>query len=358
MTFLDDLPQDWTRPELSALRDLFVLAYRRVSAAEDLADDAGIVAGTFPERQNMRLTWTALIKVMGDQGKLRALVQAAVADPGAASYRPRFEELLRERPAMPSAALLPAPGDWWKGDDTSPGAAARLQLERLMERRSRLIDIELAQEVAVAARSVAKLSLRFGSERAYGTGFLIAPDLVLTNHHNVVHERYGPVTSVVAEFDYVQRKPEPPLVRQARTDRIVSDEADDWAVLTLTAPAGRPALGLGTPFDVGIDDLVVIVQHPLGAFKQFALEPLAVRHLDSSRIQYVADTQHGSSGSPVFNSKLHVIALHQAEAEATVTVAGRPEPVWRNQGIHIARIMRGLRLHGVEFTDNSGGWDE
>ena len=96
MSFLDEVPQDWTRPELNVLRDLFVQAYRRPAAAEDLADASGLVPGTYPERENMRLTWTALIKVMGNQGRLRVLVQNAAADPGAASYQPRFEKHLLE----------------------------------------------------------------------------------------------------------------------------------------------------------------------------------------------------------------------------------------------------------------------
>ena len=355
MSFLDEVPQDWTRPELNVLRDLFVQAYRRPAAAEDLADASGLVPGTYPERENMRLTWTALIKVMGNQGRLRVLVQNAAADPGAASYQPRFEEMLLDRPAVPPPQQ-PASGDWWQGE--SPAVAGRLQLERLMERRSRLIDIELAEEVVAAARSVAKLSLFFGSEPGYGTGFLIGPDQLLTNHHNVMHESYGPATRVVAEFDYDQGVHSSPLWRQARTDYIVSDEADDWAVLTLEAPVDRSPLRLGTPFDIATNDLVVIIQHPLGAFKQFALEPLAVRHVDEARIQYVADTQHGSSGSPVFNSKMHVIALHQAEAEVQVTVDGRAETVWRNQGIHIARIMRGLRALGLSFSGHGEDRDD
>jgi Trypsin-like peptidase domain/Effector-associated domain 1 len=357
MSFLDEASQDWTRPELQALRDLFGQAYRRPVAAEDLADASGLVPGTYPDREDMRLTWTALIKVMGAQGRLRALVQNAAADPGAASYRPRFEEMLHDRPAVPPPQLRVS-GEWWKGDDQSPAIAGRLQLERLMERRSRLIDIELAEEVVAAARSVAKLSLFFGSEPGYGTGFLIGPDQLLTNHHNVMHESYGQATRVVADFDYDQGVHSSPLWRQARTDHIVSDQADDWAVLTLEAPVDRPPLRLGTPFEIAANDLVVIIQHPLGAFKQFALEPLAVRHVDEARIQYVADTQHGSSGSPVFNSKMHIIALHHAEAEVQVRVDGRAETVWRNQGIHIARITRGLRAHGISFTGHGSDRDE
>lgn len=349
MTYLDDVPQDWSRRVLPELRDLFVMAYRRETAAEQLADAAGIVAGTFPYRENMRLTWTALIQVLGDQKRLRALVERAATDPGAAAYRGRFEEMLNADPALPPPIGSAVAYGWWKGDDVSPYVAGRLRLERLMERRTRLIGIEVAAAVVAAAGSVAKLTLRFGAARGYGTGFLIGPALLLTNHHNIVHPEHGPVTSVEAEFDYDQSARPAPLVRSACVDGIVGDADDDWAVLTLTEPVDRPALRLGSPFAVGVDDLVVIIQHPMGAFKQFAMEPLAVRHVDDARVQYVADTQAGSSGSPVFNERMHVVALHHAEAE--VAVAGSDETVWRNEGIRIGRIADGLRARGIAFAE-------
>jgi S1-C subfamily serine protease len=349
MSFLDDVPQDWTRPQLNELRDLCVLAYRRKASAEHLAESAGILIGTFPELDNMRQTWTALIRVMGDQDKLRTLVERAAADPTAAAYRPRFEEMLSADPPLRPPQHLATAGTWWEGDDQAPEVASRQHLERLMERRNRLIGIELAAAVVRAASSVARLSLRFGARRGYGTGFLIAPGVILTNHHNTLHADYGPATGIVAEFDFDRTVHAKPLVCRPRVDEIVGDAADDWAVLALDAPVDRPPLPLGSPFPVNVDDLVVIIQHPQGAFKQFALEPLAVRHVDDRHVQYVADTQQGSSGSPVFNERMHVVALHHAEAETADLVTG--EPVWRNQGISIERIMKALREREIPFTE-------
>jgi S1-C subfamily serine protease len=136
-------------------------------------------------------------------------------------------------------------------------------------------------------------------------------------------------------------------------DKIVGDAKHDWAVVRLDTPVDRAPLALGTPFDVGIDDTVVIIQHPTGAFKQFALEPLAIRHVDADRVQYVADTQQGSSGSPVFNVRMQVIALHHAEAELTVDVQGKPETVWRNEGIRIERVMKGLKRAKIAYSTNA-----
>ncbi|MFL6248011.1 MAG: trypsin-like peptidase domain-containing protein [Thermoanaerobaculia bacterium] len=345
MSFLDDVPQDWTRPELPELRDLLVLAYRRPTAAEDLADEVGLVAGTFPNLPNMRATWTALVKVLGDQKRLRPLVQKAADDPAAGAYRERFLNFLEDHPIVAAQQPVAPAANWWKGGDL-----VNVFPERLMERRTRLMQIALAAWVTQASHSVARLILRFGAQSAHGTGFLIDEDLLLTNHHNVVHPDYGNVTSVVAEFDHEEGFVGKPLVGKGKIASIVGDARHDWAVIPLETAVDRTPLKLGTPYDVGIDDAVVIIQHPKGAYKQFSLEPLAIRHVDPERIQYVADTQQGSSGSPVFNSLMHVIALHHAEAEVAVNVKGKQETVWRNEGVHIAQVMKALTERKLKFT--------
>lgn len=351
MSALTKVPQDWTRPELNELRDLLVLAYRRPDAAEQVADEVGIAPGTFPHLHNMRATWTELIRELGNQAILDKLVKKAAADPSAAAYRDRFLNMLEERPEVQARQDVGDPQAWWKGDDRAPAVAMRLYPQRLMERRTRLMPIKLAQQVTAAARSVARLALRFGDDNAHGTGFLISARQILTNHHNVVLGKQK-VTSIVAEFDYEEGFTGKALVRKGQVDSIVSAADNDWAVVTLDADVDRPALALGTAYDIGVDDTVVIIQHPKGAFKQFSLEPLAIRHVDASRIQYVADTQQGSSGSPVFNSRMEVIALHHAEAETTVNVNRAPEVVWRNQGIHIEQVKKALKKNKFTFTAN------
>lgn len=315
-----------------------------------LADSVGLVPGTFPEYDNMRMTWTALIRVLGDQGSLTALVRSAMRDPARAAYKPRLAELLSGAPTLAPPQELPGDGGWWRGRDGSAGAEARLRLERLMHPRSRLMEVELAARVVTASRSVAKLTMRFGDRRGYGTGFLIARGLLLTNHHNVVHREHGPATSIIAEFDHDQGVHETRLVRRAKAEPSLFHPDGDWAVLALESPVDRAPLKLGTPFDVGLDDLVVIIQHPHGAFKQFALEPLAIRHIDDVTVQYVADTQQGSSGAPVFNEKMHVIALHQAEAPAAVDDG--VGNLWHNQGRRIEPIMKWLASRNVMFDRN------
>jgi len=351
MSFLDQPSVNWTLPEVTELRDLFVSAYLWRDSALDLANSASIVPGTFPLHDNMRTTWTKLMEVMAHQGKLRTMVEKAADDPTIAGYQVRFRDMLTEKPAV--SAILQQPNkDWWRGPDKDPMAARKLHLQRLIMNRRRFLNIEVARQVADIARSVAKLNLSFQTEEAYGTGFFIQKDLLLTNHHNVTHKKYGDIKAVTVEFDYEHDFVGQPLVLQARIDSIVKDETHDWAVIQLERSVDRAPIALGTPWHIANDDSVIIIQHPLGAFKQFAVEMMAIQYADENIVQYLADTQDGSSGSPVFNRSMHSIALHHAEAEVEISIDNRKETMWRNEGVRIDRVMDGLKSHGIEFISN------
>lgn len=180
MSALTKVPQDWTHPLLPELRDLLVLAYRRPDSAEQIVDEAGIAPGTFPHLHNMRATWTELIRELGNQAILVKLVKKAAVDPTAAAYRDRFLNMLEDHPEVQARQTTGEPDVWWKGDDRAPDVAMRLYPQRLMERRTRLMQIALAQQVTTAARSVARLALRFGNVNAHGTGFFIGARQILT----------------------------------------------------------------------------------------------------------------------------------------------------------------------------------
>lgn len=346
MSFLDVVPQRWSDPELPALRDLCVLAFGTVTRARELAEAAEIHPGTFPEGRNARAVWTALLKELGNQGKLRHLVRLAAEDPEASAYREGFLDMLEDRPTV----AVPPPERRWRDRTESPD----FHLQRLLTSRDRLLDVEVAAQLVAAARSVARLRLRFGELTMHGTAFLIGSDLVLTNHHNLAHPDHGAVTHAVAEFDHDRTPSADPVVRRLDLTTVAGDAALDWAAVRLDQPVSRPPLRLGSPYDVHVDDTLIIIQHPLGYTKKFALESFAVRDVHEALVEYVADTQDGSSGSPVFNQSMHVVALHRAEKSVDVVIAGRPVTVWRNQGVLIEAVMHGLRAARIPFETSIG----
>lgn len=53
-----------------------------------------------------------------------------------------------------------------------------------------------------------------------------------------------------------------------------------------------------------------IIQHPGGGLKRIAIRDNGLRNSDENVIQYWTDTEHGSSGSPVFDDSWEIVGLH------------------------------------------------
>ncbi|WP_199554580.1 DNA/RNA non-specific endonuclease [Sandaracinobacteroides hominis] len=209
---------------------------------------------------------------------------------------------------------------------------------------------------ATAARAVGRVAYRNG--RAQGSGFLIGDGLFLTNHH-VIGEADA-AKQFVLEFDY-----ERDLAGNIRTaSRFAID-----ATLFLTDGDGRDGLdysifavgkrlsGPHTIADFGftgisdagdkhmLGEYVNIVQHPSGRFKEVVLRENRLVGRYDNALHYVADTEPGSSGSPVFNSEWQVVALHHwgSPWREAFGPDSAPLPVDVNEGIRISSIVKQLR---------------
>lgn len=92
-----------------------------------------------------------------------------------------------------------------------------------------------------------------------------------------------------------------------------------------------------------------IVQHPDGRMKEVVLrENRLVSRLDFA-LHYIADTEPGSSGSPVFNNDWEVIALHHWGGPWRERPANSgPGSLEINEGIRISAIVEHLR--GLESS--------
>jgi V8-like Glu-specific endopeptidase len=193
----------------------------------------------------------------------------------------------------------------------------------------------------VAARSVCRLLTPTG----VGTGFLVAPGLLMTNHH-VVPDAVT-ATATVAEFNYqedgngkllatVRYGLDPSMFRTSPRDLL------DYTLVGLRPDPTKPAsdgwgfLPLNPNADPVRTEHVVIIQHPNGGPKQIALTANWVVAAQGPRLLYTTDTQSGSSGSPVFNDSWQVIAIHHAGAREYTDAAGKI--LYLNEGILMSAI--------------------
>src|SRR5262249_17501827 len=96
-----------------------------------------------------------------------------------------------------------------------------------------------------------------------------------------------------------------------------------------------------------LGEFVNLVQHPEGGFKQLVLrENKLVSRLDTV-LHYEADTEPGSSGSPVFNDEWETVALHHwgCPHREQRRPDGQPVPAMINHGIRASAIVTALRNH-------------
>lgn len=268
-----------------------------------------------------------------------------------------FDQLIALRPghkmkieAVASSVLAEPTGG---AVDAGRGAEEGEQYERVMGRQPTFLHVCFLETGLQRARAVAKLVMSFGGRTAMGTGFLIAPDLVLTNHHNLFERDGTPAESVRVLFDYEQdaggrlrEVVEAPVAAGSSVGEWQqAGDLVDWAVVRLIAgQADRTPLPLSSRAPA-VEDWVAIVQHPGGMPKQIALHHNTVSYVDDNVVHYMTDTEAGSSGSPVFDDRWDVVALHHAGGRVTLPTTGRR--VYSNRGVRISRVRERLAAHGL-----------
>jgi len=236
------------------------------------------------------------------------------------------------------------------------GTPLESSLERIVRERSTMRDFGAwVDDLVKIQRRVCRVE-----GKNYGTGFLVGDDLVLTNYHVVEPEVTGSalISDLGFRFDYstADRADRQGFLVRAAKDWLVKSApysaADlkanagepapselDFALIRLAEPIGKGSSGSLARSFIAMSaqapspnegDIVFIVQHPQGGPLALAAGIVEKPVPGRPRIRYDANTERGSSGSPVFNASLSLVSLHHA---------GDPnwEPTY-NQGIPIGPI--------------------
>lgn len=210
------------------------------------------------------------------------------------------------------------------------------------------LDARYLEAGVSAARAVCRVQIRDPSGRVvgHGSGSLVSPRLLLTNHH--VLESSEVAAASAAEFNFqdgVDGQPlQPRVFGFEPATFFVADEQRDFALVAVRAADGDLAeFGFNPLVEAEgkavVGEFVTIVQHPRGERKQVSLRENRIVDLPDAFMHYEADTEPGSSGSPVFNDQWEVVALHHASVHAPdQTELGG----FLNEGIRISRILQFL----------------
>lgn len=218
-------------------------------------------------------------------------------------------------------------------------------LEAMVASHSRFVDYDrfLSRFRALGDR-VCKVTTPTKHGTKHGTGFLVGPDLLLTNCHvvdQVVSDSDAGRT--VFEFDYrsgtatgegggsTYHRLAPSNWLVAKSPPSESDATGvgkpgegefDYALLRLAESVGespsrsggkRGWFSLEAPRPVvALNEFVVVPQHPEGRPLEIAWGSVLSFNDDGSRVKHNATTNRGSSGSPCLTADLEIFGLHHA----------------------------------------------
>lgn len=250
------------------------------------------------------------------------------------------------------------------------------ELEARIRQDLRYLDIAsfLASLTAIESQ-VCKVEVAAGPS---GTGFLLGPDVMMTNHHVLAPVIAGTrePRHVSVRFDYRKASDgselpgktvalaasgawlldaSPPLPSPGAAPT-ANDRGLDYAVVRLDEPSGRDQVRLagdGAGLERGwvampdpvpelaADAPLAIVQHPEGGALKLAMETQSVIGLTENgvRLRHRTNTEPGSSGSPCFNDAWALVALHCAGQNAA-------HPDW-NEAVPMTEIRSQLEARNT-----------
>lgn len=210
-----------------------------------------------------------------------------------------------------------------------------------------LFPFHYLEKGTIAGKSVCRIVIHDGSGRepGHGTGFLVSPQLLLTNNHVLRNQEISRMST--AQFDYEQDinfkdrvyqefslAPEIFFMTDSKLDftlvavqekSAAGKSIHDYGFLPLVKQTGKILLG----------EYVSVIQHPEGNHKAVVIRENKITDMLDNFIHYTTDTCKGSSGSAVFNDNWDVVALHHA---------GVPDPdhsgkFIANEGVRISSIL-------------------
>ncbi len=271
------------------------------------------------------------------------------------------------------------------------------ELERIVQDSNAFIPpLQWRQKLGELETRVCRIEVPTNKGMSYGTGFLLGPDLILTNYHVLEPAILGAQGKTTAKglsaspaavrfrFDFKQltdgltvnpgtvhalvepdwlidSSPYSPEDTKIDGTDPGTQELDYALVRVADSPGDQSVGGKQGDQDAPLRGFIAlpqsdwafpeqsalfILQHPKGDPLQLALDTQAVLRVNANktRVRYRTNTLAGSSGSPCFNAGWELVALHHA-GDPDYSAFHKPE---YNQGIPLRAILDLLHSRGLD----------
>ena len=305
-----------------------------------------------------------------------------------------IDAILAERPHLEEvrkiADQLKLTAPFFKGFATEP--VDKDGLEKMVRAFNHVNISDFSNGLGLIERTVCSIELIINGKTNYGTGFLLGPDLLLTNYHVVEDLIKAPetVNEITCLFDYkeynkgtkvklandpiiVYSPYAPSAIETAPTMNIEwPDGHFDYALVRLASKIGLEPFGVNESGQKPMyqedgfnpvaspkrhwieyksnalplypnESLMFIAQHPNGKPMKFNVGSLLEKDSNDRRIRYDVNTEPGSSGAPCFNEKLEWVGLHHSGVKSS--------DVAFNQGIPTAAIVADMKMKGFDLIE-------
>jgi hypothetical protein len=260
-------------------------------------------------------------------------------------------------------------------------------LERIIRASVPFVDVSTWRaQLGELEAQVCRVEIPAGLQATVGTGFLVAPDLCLTNFHvvkplidqladpgqarlrfdyrraadgTVVSE--GTQFALAGEWLVATRPPSAVDVLADPGNQLPAADELDFALLRVRGYPGEQAAGhadgladapkRGWVHRIGTDGFepdqpLFLLEHPEGAPLKLAFGPSVGLNANATRLRHQINTEAGSSGAPCLNAKLELVALHHA-GDPNFDPAHKPTC---NSAIPLAAIRSYLADAGIQAT--------
>ena len=245
-----------------------------------------------------------------------------------------FQKYPLDTPASPSRLI-----DRWRGTDSLVDVQEQIIGEDTL-RHIYILNLALEAEKAV---------VHLRTPNGMGTGFAIAPNLLMTNNHVIASLETAEQTEYTFNYqlDINGKECQIQTVQALPGGAFYTNAELDYTVVTL-----KDAPNFGKPLilknqQMRQDDRVAIIQHPGGHLKKISMQNNFVAYADNKVVQYTTSTLPGSSGSPVFDNEFKVVAIHHSGGML-------PEPstqrrYLRNEGTSAIALLKDLQANAPEI---------
>jgi hypothetical protein len=214
------------------------------------------------------------------------------------------------------------------------GVLAVINRDRILGGPDRVLQPWFIRRAAELASSVGRVSI---AGKAFGTGFLISPRLVLTACHVLPNVRTAETSSL--ELDY-QREQDGSFrrvmaVRLSPSKQFACDTARDFAIVGLEEEMkGRACISLVDDGNTTFGEKVSLFQHPQGGPLTISLLEGSIVAVSDEVVHHDASTFPGSAGAPLLDESLRLIGLHHASRLRATSAEG---PV--NEAVRASAIL-------------------